>query len=371
VTFVFYISGHGFGHAARQVEIVNALGARVPGARVIIRSAVSPDLLARTLRVPYELRPGPCDSGIVQSSSVAHDDEATIDAALAFYRHWPARIRAEAERLGGDAPTLVVGDIPPLAFEVAASLGVPAIAVGNFTWDWIYAAHPGFADRAAHLLPLIREAYGRAGLALELPMSGGFDVFGFGARRTLPFVARRPSRPRGPTRHRFGLPAERRVALLSFGGYGLPDIDLARVDAPGWTIVTTDRVSGRDGGVLPGHVVLIEERAFTMGGFRYEDLVGAVDVVISKPGYGIIAECIAARTALLYTSRGAFREYDVLVAEMPRYLRSRFISQDDLFGGRWREALAGVLAQPAPPERPRVDGAEVAADAIVSRAASR
>ena len=47
----------------------------------------------------------------------------------------------------------------------------------------------------------------------------------------------------------------------------------------------------------------------------------AADVVVTKPGYGIIAECLANDTALLYTVRGHFIEYDVLVAAMPRFLR--------------------------------------------------
>ena len=52
---------------------------------------------------------------------------------------------------------------------------------------------------------------------------------------------------------------------------------------------------------------------------RYEDLVAAADVVVSKPGYGIVSECIANDTALLYTSRGRLIEYDVMVAEMPQH----------------------------------------------------
>ena len=35
-----------------------------------------------------------------------------------------------------------MGDIPPLAFAAAAAAGVPAIALCNFTWDWIYGAYP-------------------------------------------------------------------------------------------------------------------------------------------------------------------------------------------------------------------------------------
>jgi hypothetical protein len=74
---------------------------------------------------------------------------------------------------------------------------------------------------------------------------------------------------------------------------------------------------------------------------------------------------------MLYTSRGDFREYDVLVAEMPRFLRSGFIRQADLFGGRWREPLERLMAQPAPPESLPADGAEIAAAAIVSRSGRR
>jgi L-arabinokinase len=84
-------------------------------------------------------------------------------------------------------------------------------------------------------------------------------------------------------------------------------------------------------------------------------------VVVSKPGYGIISECIANDTALLYTSRGHFVEYDVLVRDMPRYLRARYIDHADLFAGRWQASLDALLADSAPADRPRVDGAEVTA----------
>jgi hypothetical protein len=50
---------------------------------------------------------------------------------------------------------------------------------------------------------------------------------------------------------------------------------------------------------------------------------------------------------------------------MPRTLRCRFISQDDLFAGRWQEPIAALLAQPQPPERPAIDGADVAAREIL------
>src|SRR4029079_17891172 len=95
---------------------------------------------------------------------------------------------------------------------------------------------------------------------------------------------------------------------------------------------------------------------------RYEDLVGAVDAVFTKPGYGIISECIANGTALVYTERGRFAEYGVLVREMPRYLRCAFLDNASLMSARWRDALERAVHAPAPPVRPRTDGASVIAE---------
>jgi hypothetical protein len=124
---------------------------------------------------------------------------------------------------------------------------------------------------------------------------------------------------------------------------------------------TTVQARGREGAIIP-----LDEPAMYARGYRYEDVVKAVDVVVSKPGYGIIAECAANGTALVYTSRGHFPEYGVLVAGMPRYLRTAFIDQPALLAGRWSAALDAVLAQPDPPEQADVTGAEVAAERLLS-----
>jgi L-arabinokinase len=125
-------------------------------------------------------------------------------------------------------------------------------------------------------------------------------------------------------------------------------------------VVTTGHALGLEGGAPPG-VVLLDDREVYGRGLRYEDLVRASDVVVTKPGYGIIAECLANDTAMLYTSRGQFVEYEILVDAMPNFLRCRFIDHDDLFAGRWQRHLEAVLAQPAPPDRPATNGADVAA----------
>jgi len=92
-------------------------------------------------------------------------------------------------------------------------------------------------------------------------------------------------------------------------------------------------------------------------GLDYADLVAAADVVVTKPGYGIVSDAVAAGTPVVYTDRGDFPEYPIMVAQMPRYLACAFVAQDDLAAGRLGPALASVLEQ-SRPQPPALDGAQ-------------
>ncbi len=341
---VFYISGHGFGHASRTIELLNALARRAPGARFIVRTAVAPRLFERGAHMHVDVQHLEADTGVAQLDSLRLDEEETARRAAAFYQNFASRVASEAALLGRAGASLVVGDMPPLAFAAAERAGVPSVAVGNFTWDWIYAAYPAFERLAPAVVSQIGRAYGAASLALRLPMHGGFETM-TGVTRDIPFIARRSSRDRRETRRTLGVAGDRPVVLASFGAYGV-QLPVERV-----------KTSGR--------LTLLEAAGDLPGDLEYEDLVAAADVVVSKPGYGIISECLANGTPLLYTSRGHFVEYDVLVNAMPRVLKCRYLPQEDLLAGRWADAVEALLAQPPPPERPRVDGAEVAARMVL------
>jgi hypothetical protein len=373
-TIAFYTSGHGFGHASRDVEVLNELGRRRPDVGVLLRTSAPRWIFDLTLTNPIDWRPRESDTGVVQIDSLQVDEEATIRRAEAFHAQFGDQADREASWLRHEGVHLVVGDIPPLAFEAAARAGIPSVALGNFTWDWIY---EGYRDRLApgsRLIEEIRAAYAHAFLALRLPMHGGFDMFD--QVEDLPFIARRSKRAPADVRRLLQLPDHQPLVLVSFGGYGLTKIDLtALAQLTGYTVVVTSDVTanrradeppGLARMILPATVEPVDERALYASGLRYEDLVAAVDVVITKPGYGIIAEAVANDTAVLYTSRGHFVEYEVLVREMPRWLRCRFISNEDLLAGRWQEALDGLLAAPPPPERIGTDGAERAAARLLT-----
>jgi L-arabinokinase len=356
----FYISGHGLGHAARQIEIVNALGGMLGGrAGIVIRSSAAPWIFERTVKVPYVLLDQPVDTGVVQIDSLHLDERATVAAAAAFYADLESRAIQEAAALRAHDARLVVSDAPPLGCAAAAAAGIPSVVCTNFTWDWIYEGYD--LSGAPTLLATIQDAYRQAAGGWRLPMYGGFETVA--PIVDVPFVARHARHAAADVRRRLGLPEGRPLMLLSFGGYGLSGLDLSRIDCLD-RIGLVVTVSDRDAGPAAPGIHVVPESAIYGNGFRYEDLVAAVDVVVTKPGYGIIAECVANDAAILYTSRGRFVEYDVLVAEMPRYLRSRYIDHEALFAGRWGETVDRLLAAPPPPERPRTDGADVVAGLI-------
>jgi hypothetical protein len=378
---VFYISGHGFGHAARAIEVINILHERAPDLRLEIVTSAPPWLFDVTLRAPVERRSLECDPGIVQVDSLTVDVGETVHQAKAFYATFDARAAAEAEALRRSGGSLVVGDIPPLAFAAAHLANVPSVAIGNFTWDWIYEGYQESASLGASVLDPIRQAYARADLALRLPLHGGFAPFS--NIRDVPLIARRSRRTPGELRERFDLPRDTRLVLPAFGGYGLRQIDVSALGKlDGYTVVITsdlttarrDReVTPATGSVstVPRTVRLLDERTLYTEGYRYEDLVAAVDVVATKPGYSIIAECAANGAAILYTSRGHFIEYDVLVREMPQYVRCEFISNAALTSGRWQEALDRLMLQEPIHPRPDVTGAQVVADVLIGAAQAR
>ena len=301
-----------------------------------------------------------CDTGAVQHDSLVLDIPETLAAASRFVAEGPRHLEELRARFRADETRVVVCDVPALPCAAARRAGIPAVALSNFTWDWIYedftTDHPGHDDLPSRL----RQWYAEAEAGWQLPMGGGFA--GFSTVLDMPWVARRSQRDPDDTRRLLGGDS-RPLVLLSFGGYGVADWQLRHHAGAPYRLAIAGGAS-HDPSTLPDDALQVPHDRLKALGLRYEDLVAACDVVVSKPGYGIVSECVANRTALLYTSRGRFREYDVMVAEMPQVLRVRHLPQSALASLRWDDDIAALLAQPAPATRPLVNGADVAAGMI-------
>jgi len=361
-TLVAYVSGHGFGHSVRTATVLGAVRALDPALRIAVVTAGPEWLFREAIGPALVFRAERADVGLIQEGALVIDTAATLAECEAFAREMPARVEREAGWLREMGARVVVGDIPPLAFRAGAKAGVPAIGVSNFSWDWIYrhlARHePGLhaaADAAA-------AAYAQAANLLQLPFAG--DLSAFPRRTPVPLVVRRPAVSREEGRRRLGL-GTAPVVLLSFGGLGLPSLEFSALSG----MRSSQFLSVAMGSDVPSNVRLLSLAELAGHGMTYLDLVAAADVVVTKPGYGIVTDAIACRTRMVYTERGDFPEYPILVEEMTRWIPAVHISNGDLLAGQLQPTLDAVLALPFPPP-PRTDGAEVAARALLDEVRS-
>ena len=288
MTIVFYISGHGFGHATRDLEVIRQIHQQQPAARIIVRTSVPESFLKKSARAPIDVQPCETDTGIAQIDSLGLDEAETIRRAVGFYGTFDHRVTIEARILEDVSASVVVGDVPPLAFAAAAHAAMPSIALANFTWDWIYAGYDAFRENAPDVLTTIGEAYAKASLALRLPFAGGFAAMPM--VRDVPLVARHSRRTRNENRRLLDLDDNRPVVLASFGGHQTA-IEYERIASTNdVTLALTDyeAQSIRKLGANNGRLRCFTTEMLDAADIQYEDLVAAADVVVSKPGYGIV-----------------------------------------------------------------------------------
>ena len=351
----YYITPHGFGHAIRSIEVVNQLLLRAPELEIVIVSTIPQFLLDQKLKRSLSVRARQLDIGLVQQDSLRFDLIATLKGVESLHGNQNALIAEETNFLKASGIQAVICDIPFLPLVAASQIFIPAIGISNFTWDWIYQAYIPANSRWALLVDWIRRCYEKCDLFLQLPMHG--DCSACPNIEDVPLVARRAQKDPSETRKILKLDPKQKVYLVSFASLELEETAQKRV-----------------GNI--SHVLFLYKHPisfrFTNGiclddlPLSYEDVVAAVDGVITKPGYGIVADCLAHSTPIIYTDRGFFPEYDVLVHEMSKELTTVYLSSGDLYAGKWRTAISELEKKPRRESAIPCNGAEVCAEVILS-----
>lgn len=343
-----HITGHGYGHASRALTVMAAIRQRAPETEFFLRTAAPREFVAAAFPAPFHLESVQLDTGAIEHGGLSTDVGKTIAVANEFYARAEDIIAREAALLRDARIDILVFDVPPLSAEIASRAGVPSIAIANFTWDRIYRDYPD----AEALVEKFARWYGRTTLALEVPL--GHEVSVFPTRRRIPIIARKSTANANTVREELGLGPHTAAVLVALRDEMLPGGELPG-DDPRVEFLTFGNARGPRVRRLP------EEWQR-----RFPDVLAACDAVLSKPGYGIVAECIANRTPLLHLPRHGFAETPYLLSEMEALMGHRAITMEELSGGGIIAALVEMLGQSIPWPTVRTDGADVAAEAILS-----
>jgi L-arabinokinase len=141
LVFAYYITGHGFGHATRALEVVRHLIAAghdvhvVTGAPefVFTTEISSPNLHIRKVLL---------DCGAVQA------DALTVDRLASLEKYHQTAVmpresilRTEVEWLNTIKADLVVSDVVPVACRAAADAGIRSVCVTNFRLVFLWLLH--------------------------------------------------------------------------------------------------------------------------------------------------------------------------------------------------------------------------------------
>ena len=347
---VYYITAHGYGHGVRSCHILREFIRICPEVPVVVVSDLPLSFLRNRLGdARVEVRPGTFDVGMVQLDSIRVDVEATLRRLRCLHSVRTDLVRRESQFLRDVGAAGVVADIPALPLEAARAAGVPAIAVGNFGWDWIYRE---FAERDPSWLETVEafeEGYRGADLLIRLPFSEDMSVFR--RRVDVPVLASPGKERRRELTAMTGAREDRPWTLLSFTSLS-------------WDESALDRVASLDDRefftVLPLEWSRPNIHAVDREVVPFWDVVASVDSVLSKPGFGIVSDCVANAKPLVYADRGDFREYPILVKAIRRYVRSAHIPADELYDGNLRGWLELAESAPAPPEAIGTGGAAAA-----------
>lgn len=356
-TVCFYISGHGFGHASRTMQVIKSLAGMSPDVSIHIKTSTPRWFIESNLspeHYTYHLQQN--DIGVLQRDSLHLLPEETLRSFAAFYSGKELFVAQEAEWIKRQEIELIVADIPPLAFPVAKKAKIPGVGIANFSWDWIYEPFTNDFPQYRYLIDQIREAYSLCDRLYRLPFHGDLSIFPHIIDS--PLITRTSKTERLKTRQVLGLPTEKKLILCSFGGIGI-DRPISFSRSSYELFYTTEKVKP-----TPNTWAIAPEK-MKEASISYADLVATADMILTKLGYGIVSEAIANKTPLLYANISAFREQSVLQREISDWIPALPVSRDSLFAGGWEETAERLLKMDFSHSPRPLDGAEKIAGDLV------
>lgn len=278
------------------------------------------------------------DVGMVQKDSVRVDLEATLSKLERLRADFPRLLKDEICFLQQSQARAVVCDIPALPLTAASQAGVSAIALGNFSWDWIYDGLAGDDPRWRSVSATLKKHYASSDLLLKYPLSPPMQIFS--RQKPVPLVARAGKPRREEVARLLRADPEKTWVLLSFTTLELDEAALSQLRAlSGYQFFTVLPLE------WPGQNLF----AVSPTKMPFSDLVASVDVVVSKPGFGILSDTIVNNKPLIYVERESFAEYPVMVEGIQKYLRNLHLPAAQLYRGNLEEALEAVARAGPPP----------------------
>jgi hypothetical protein len=341
LSIAYFVSPHGFGHAARASAVMAALHALRPTMRFEIFTQVAPWFFAESLPGDFGYHTLLTDIGLVQENSLHENLPETVRRLDDFLPFDPQLITRLARQVNTLGCRLVLCDIAPMGIAVARAAGIPSVLIENFTWDWIYAGYPDPTGRMRQHMAYLTGIFAAADYHLQAEPVCRRQ----GVNLTAQPVARKFRAAPEQVRRNLGVSTRDKLVMLTMGGVGWDYSALEQLEK--FEGVYFVIAGGQPHMESRGNLIILPQHS----GFFHPDLTNACQAVIGKVGYSTLAEVYQAGARYGYVPRPAFRETAVLVEYIEANLPGLCITEKAFQSGAWRDQLPALLALPVASRR--------------------
>ena len=335
-SIAFFISPHGYGHAARSAGVMEAVYEQESSIRFEIFTNVPHWFFEDSLSGDFGYHALLTDIGLVQSTPLQADIHETVKSLNHFLPFDPSKIRDLVKQIKKLKCGLIICDIAPMGIVVAEEAGIPSLLIENFTWDWIYQEYAEQDESLCGHISYLKGIFDAARFHIQtkpvcVPRRVDLTTFP---------VSRKIKTPLRDIRKELRIPEDAKAVLITMGGieekYNFLEQLATKRDVyfiiPGASKQVT----------MDGNLLLLPHRS----GYFHPDLVNASDAVIGKVGYSTLAEIYYAGVPFGYVARSRFRESHKLVPFIESRMRGLPISGDQFYTGNWLYSLSDLLALP-------------------------
>ncbi|MDR3088801.1 MAG: hypothetical protein LBU39_03175 [Desulfobulbaceae bacterium] len=327
-----FVSGHGFGHAARVVAVLEALRQRSPEVFIEIFTSAPEFIFAQSLQ-KYRYHFLPADVGPVWKDAFTLDLAATLDQLERFLHFDPATVETLARQI--DTCQAVLCDISPLGLAVAKKAKIPSVLLEQFTWDWLYSHYLAEFPLFAQPIETLAALYSRVTWHIQVePICRQSQA----VLRCAP-IARRPRGGAQALRERLLRPGQKLVAV---------SLPAPIINAMSWSAISAH---------ADCHVAIVgqdateasDDHISRFGPELYRpDLIAAADVTLCGPSASTLAECAQAGCPTLLVTGAGLPEEQAAREYARQHLGGDECAPHSLLNGDWCSALPALFAGPRP-----------------------
>lgn len=312
----FYISNHGFGHAARNIPIIEDMLIHNKDLKIIVKTAekqlqfMKQSLEKFSPKIAYYESNN--DIGLILKKGSIKVDKTKLENTLnEFVNKWNAKIQEEKQFLIDNEVDLVVSDITPWIFKSSKQANIKSIFISNFTWVEIYRE---LFDSDIYWEYL--KCYELVDFALVYPISCDIEKY-FKKYKRVGLCCRQFNEDKiDEIRNQHNKP----IVFVSVGRSVCLDRILNVENLP-YDFIYTDGINlvGKNTTYLP-----IDTN-------NTNDYIKASDYVITKAGWSTTAEAICARKPMLVINRDEVVEDRVTLNKLKKLGVASSITSEDLY----------------------------------------